>query len=106
MVMRPNFETPAGQAAGDAGSEAVAMPPAAAPVAPAADLPFRDALATDSPGFIDIVEMGQQLWESLELVRWLETPQARWQGLSPLGMVAADRADEVLDLLETFELYS
>jgi len=62
------------------------------------DTTFRDALATDSQGFIDIVGMGQQVWDSLELVRWLETPQQRWQGRSLLGMIAADGDDDVLEV--------
>jgi len=65
---------------------------------------FRDALAVDPQGFIDIVEMGHQIWEPAELARWLETPQRRWDGLSPIDLITAERADDVLDVLEHFEV--
>ncbi len=65
---------------------------------------FREALATDPEGFTAIVNMAQLVWEPAELVRWMETPQTRWQGKCPLDLVADDKADDVLDLLETFEV--
>ncbi|MBT9157722.1 MAG: hypothetical protein DDT36_00705 [Firmicutes bacterium] len=63
---------------------------------------FRTAIAADSQGFIDVLEMVQQVWESADMVRWLETPQVRWQGESPLDLIADGRSETVLDLLDTF----
>lgn len=65
---------------------------------------FRTALASDPQGLIDVIDMALQVWEPLGLVRWLETPQQRWEGKSPIDLIALGRADDVLDLLETFEV--
>jgi hypothetical protein len=65
---------------------------------------FEDAIETDAEGLINVLETGRQIWEPAELVSWLKEPQRRWSGQSPLALIAANRSDEVQDVIDGLEV--
>ena len=68
--------------------------------------PYAEAVANDVECLIAALDYGRQIWEQDDLVKWLSSPQSRWQDRSPLEMIAAGEGETVLDILENTELYS
>ena len=54
---------------------------------------YRAALYMDPEGFMAVVDMALQVWRPVEMVRWLETPQRRWDGKSPIDLIATAIAE-------------
>lgn len=60
----------------------------------------------DPDGFVAVFQIAAQLWEGDDIEKWLLAPQSRWGGNTSMDLIGDGRADDILDWLETMEIYT